>query len=113
MKKLTVSIALAAMSLAVQAQNMQAPASTELVAAAEVSRFVDHPYNCKQMLGGGDDGDLLPASYNNALDASLKAINAPADQAIARIHTRCVQRVSELNAQGVERVSDLSPRSLR
>jgi len=110
MKKLTVSIALAAMSLAVHAQNMQAPTSTELVAAAEVSRFVDHPYNCNQMLGGGDDGDLLPASYNVALDASLKAIKAPADQAIAKIRASCVQRVSALNSQ---RVSDLSSSNSR
>ena len=110
MNKLSVSIALAAMSLAVHAQNMQAPTSTDLVAAAEVARFVDHPYNCKQMLGGGDDGDLLPTSYNVALDASLKAINAPAEQAIAKIHARCVQRVSAMNS---ERVSELNQSNAR
>lgn len=113
MKKLTVSIALAAMSLAVHAQNMQASTGTDLVAAAEVSRFVGHPYNCKQMLGGSDADDQLPASYSVALDAALKEINAPVDQAIFQINARCVQRVSELNAQRVERVSDLNPRNLR
>jgi len=108
MKKLTVSIALAAMSLAVHAQNMQASTSTDLVAASEVASFVDHPYNCTQMLGGGNDGDVLPASYNIALDASLKAIHAPADQALARINALCAQRVSALNS---ERVSELNPRN--
>jgi hypothetical protein len=108
MKKLAVSLALAAMSLAVHAQNVEASISTDLVAASEVSRFVDHPYNCMHMLGGSDAGDQLPASYSIALDASLKEINAPTDQAIAQINARCTQRVSELNAQRVERVSDLS-----
>lgn len=99
MEKLAVSLALAAMSLAIHAQNMEAPASTDLVAASEVARFVSHPYNCVQMLGGGNDGDLLPASFNVALEASLKAIDAPVDQALARIHASCVQRVSGLSQQ--------------
>lgn len=108
MKKLTVSIALAAMSLAVHAQNMEAPASTDRGAASAVSRFVGHPYNCIQMLGGRDGGDQLPASYSVALDASLKEINAPVGQALARINALCAQRVSALNS---ERVSELSPRN--
>lgn len=106
MKKLTVSIALAAMSLAVHAQNMEAPIGTDLVAASEVLRFVDHPYNCQQMLGG-NDGDVLPAGYNIALDASLNAIQAPVRQALARIQAICAQRVSAMSS---ERVSELTPR---
>jgi len=109
MKKFTVSLALAAMSLAAHAQNMGAP--SELVASSAVARFVDHPYNCKQMLGGGNDGDLLPTSYNVALDASLTQINAPVDQAFAQMNARCTQRVSELNAPRVERVSELNQRN--
>ena len=105
MKKLSVSIALAAMSLAVHAQNVDAPTKPDLAATSAVSRFVDHPYNCKQMLGGGDDGDLLPTSYNVALDASLREINAPVEQALAQIHARCVRRV--------QRVSDLNRRDPR
>lgn len=110
MKKLTVSIALAAMSLAVQAQNMQAPTGTALVAAAEVASFVNHPYNCQQMLGGGNDGDLLPTSYNVALDASLNAIHAPVDQALARINALCTQRVSALNSERVSELNSLTSR---
>lgn len=99
MKKLLVSTALAAISFAAHAQNMGAPTQPDFAAASAVARFVDHPYNCKQMLGGGDDGDLLPTSFNVALDASLREINAPVDQALARIRAHCAQRV--------ERVSDL------
>jgi hypothetical protein len=102
MKKLTVSIALAAMSLAAQAQNMEARTRPDLAATSEVVRFVNHPYNCRQMLGGGDDGDLLPTSFNVALDASLNAINAPVDQALARIHALCAQRVSDLNRHSLK-----------
>lgn len=97
MKKITFSIALAAMALAAHAQNMEAAAPSDLVAASAVSRFVNHPYNCQQMLGGGDDGDTLPTSYNDALDASLKEIKAPVDQAFAQLNARCAQHVSELN----------------
>jgi hypothetical protein len=104
MNKLSVSIALAVLSVAAHAQNMGEPLGTDLVAASAVSRFVDHPYNCKQMLGGSDDGDLLPTSYGVALDASLNEIKAPVDQALARIYARCAQRV--------ERVSDLNRRGL-
>lgn len=102
MNKLTVSMALAAMALAAQAQNMEARTQPDLVATSEVARFVNHPYNCRQMLGGGDDGDLLPTSFNVALDASLREINAPVDQALARIHERCAQRVSDLNRHSLK-----------
>jgi len=97
MNKLTVSIALVAMALAAQAQNMEARTQSDLAATSEVARFVNHPYNCTQMLGGGDDGDQLPASYSVALDASLNTINAPVDQALTRIHALCARRVSDLN----------------
>ena len=110
MKKLTVSIALAAMSFVVHAQSVNAPAGGTLVAGSELSRFVDHPYNCAQMLGGGNDGDNLPASYNVALDATLKEINAPADQAFARIRANCGTRVSAMDSQ---QVSTLTQRDAR
>lgn len=102
MNKLTVSMALAAMALVAQAQDMEARTQPDLAATAEVARFVNHPYNCRQMLGGGDDGDLLPTSYNVALDASLNAINSPVDQALARINALCAQRVSELNRHSLK-----------
>jgi hypothetical protein len=105
MNKLAISIALAAMSLAAHAQSAEAPTTSDHVAAAAVSRFVDHPYNCKQMLGGSDDGDQLPSSYSAALDASLKEINTPVDQALTRIKASCAQRVNVLNW---ERVSKLN-----
>jgi hypothetical protein len=101
MKKIAVSLALSAIAFAAQAQNMDAPGSA-------VSSFVDQPYNCVQMLGGGNDGDTLPSSYNVALDASLKEIKAPVDQAFALLNARCAQRVSERQSQGVARVSELN-----
>jgi len=102
MKKIAVSLALSAIAFAAQAQNMDAPGSA-------VSRFVDQPYNCAQMLGGGNDGDTLSTSYNVALDASLKEIKAPVDQAFALLNARCAQRViSERQSQGVARVSELN-----
>lgn len=100
MKKIAVSLALSAIAFAAHAQSMDTPSA--------VSRFVDQPYNCAHMLGGGNDGDLLPSSYNVALDASLKEIKAPVDQAFALLNARCAQRVSLRPAQGVERVSELS-----
>jgi len=105
MKKIAVSLALSAIAFAAQAQNMDAPGSS----ASAVASFVNQPHNCMQMLGGGNDGDTLPTSYNVALDASLKEIKAPVDQAFALLNARCAQRVlSERPSQGVARVSELS-----
>jgi len=94
MKKIAVSIAFAAMAIGTHAQSMEtsAPSAT---AASAVASFVDQPYNCVQMLGGGNDGDTLSTSYNVALDASLKEINAPVDQAFAQLNARCAMRMSE------------------
>lgn len=108
MKKLAASLALAAMSLALHAQNMGAPAKPGFAATSAVSRFVGHPYYCKHLLSGGDDTELLPNSYSIALDASLKEINASVPQALARVHALCAQSVGALNS---ERVSDLNPRA--
>lgn len=102
MKKIAVSLALSAIAFVAHAQNMDTPGSSA------VSRFVDQPYNCAQMLGGGNDGDTLSSSYNVALDASLKEIKAPVDQAFALLNARCAQRVSERQVQGAQRVSELS-----
>lgn len=104
MKKIAVSLALSAIAFVAQAQNIDATGQS----ASAVSRFVDQPYNCAQMLGGGNDGDLLPSSYNVALDATLKEIKAPVDQAFALLNARCAQRVSERQVQGAQRVSELS-----
>jgi hypothetical protein len=95
MKTLSISITLAMMALTVHAQNNAVPAKSGVVATSEVSRFVDHPHNCAQMLGGGNDGDTLPAAYNVALNASLNEIGAPPKQAIAQIYLRCLQRMSD------------------
>jgi len=108
MKKLTVSIALAAMSLAVHAQNMEAPAKPDFAAASAVARFVGHPYYCKHLLSGGDDTELLPNSYSIALDASLKEINASVPQALARVNVLCAWHVNALSS---ERVSNLNQRA--
>lgn len=102
MKKIAVSLALSAIAFAAQAQSMDAPGSSA------VSSFVNQPYNCAQMLGGGNDGDTLSTSYNVALDASLKEINAPVDQAFALLNARCAQRVSERQVQRAQYVSELS-----
>ena len=110
MNKLSVSIALATMSLAAHAQNMDAPTKSDLAATSAVARFVGHPYYCKHLLSGGDDTELLPNSYSIALDASLKEINVSVPQALARVNALCAQSVSALNS---ERVSDLNPRSSR
>ncbi|MEQ1658379.1 MAG: hypothetical protein ABL896_06330 [Hylemonella sp.] len=99
MKKIAVSIAFAAMVIATHAQSMETPAPSAAASSA-VARFVDQPYNCMQMLGGGNDGDTLPTSYNVALDASLKEINAPVDQAFAQLNARCAMRVSDTSRVG-------------
>jgi len=109
MNKLSVSIALAAMSLAAHAQSMEAPTKPDLAATSAVARFVDHPYYCKHLLSGGDDTELLPNSYSLALDASLKEVNLTGYQALARINALCAQHVNALNS---ERVSDLNQRKL-
>jgi hypothetical protein len=105
MNKLIISIALAAMSLAAHAQSLEASTTLDLTATSAVSRFVDHPYYCKHLLSGGDDTELLPNSYSIALDASLKEINVPGYQALARINALCGQHVNALNS---ERVSKLN-----
>jgi hypothetical protein len=110
MNKLSVCIALAAMSFAAHAQNMAAPTKPDLTTTSAVSRFVGHPYYCKHLLSGGDDTELLPNSYSVALDASLKEINPSIPQALARINVLCAQSVGALNS---ERVSDLNQRNLR
>lgn len=102
MKKLSISFVLAVMALASHAQTAPAPAKSDRVAKSEVSRFVEHPYNCSQMMGGSDDGDTLPTSFNVALDASLNEIGTPAPQAMDQIVSLCMRntrtlRVSSLN----------------
>ena len=96
MKTLLISLAFVTTALASQAQTTLAPVPSEIVAGSEVTRFVNHPYNCTQMMGGSDDGDTLPASFNVALDASLKELATPAPQAMSRIHSLCVRKMSEL-----------------
>jgi hypothetical protein len=102
MKKLSISIAsgafmaLAMTTLNAHAQTPSEPVKPALTAKSEVLRFVEHPYNCSQLLGGGDDGDMLPNSFNVALEASLKELNAPAQQAMVQIKLRCMQRATVL-----------------
>ncbi len=98
MKKIAVSLALSALAFTAHAQSIGT--------GSAVASFVNQPYNCAQMLGGGNDGDTLPSNYNVALDASLKEINAPVDQAFALLNARCAQRVSQ--SQDFARVSELS-----
>jgi hypothetical protein len=90
------SIALAMTALTAQAQNYAEPVKPVLVGKSEVLRFVEHPYNCSQMLGGTDHGDMLPDSFNVALEASMKEIDAPAQQAMVQIKLRCMQRMTDL-----------------
>ncbi len=110
MKKIALSLGLATLAFAAHAQSAEVSATTS---ASAVASFVNHPYNCTQMMGGGNDGDLLPASYNTALDASLREINAPVDQAFALLNARCAQRVAELRAQRGQQVSTLDRSSAR
>lgn len=106
MKKIALSLGLAALAFAAHAQSAEVSAS-DRAATSAVAGFVNHPYHCSQMMGGGNDGDLLPASYNAALDASLREINAPVDQAFALLNARCAKRVAELRAQRGQQVSTL------
>ncbi len=108
MKKIAVSLAFAATAFAAHAQSMEAPGQSASDTPSAVSRFVEQPYNCTQMLGGGNDGDLLPTSYNVALDASLKEIKAPVAQAFALLNARCAQRLGARPSQGAQRVSELN-----
>ena len=110
MKKLTVSIALAAMSLAVHAQNMDAPTKPDFSAISAVSLFVEHPDYCKHLLSRADDTELLPNGYSAGLDASLTEINVSVTQALVRINVLCARRVSALNSQ---QVSTLAQRDAR
>lgn len=96
MKKLSIPFVLVVMALASHAQTAPAPVKADLVAKSEVSRFLDHPYNCSQMMGGTDDGDTLPTSFNVALDASLNEIGAPAPQAMDQIYSLCVRNMRAL-----------------
>jgi hypothetical protein len=98
MKKLSVAISIAALALVAQAQNNTAPINSGLIATSEVSRFVGNSHNCDIMLGVGHDGDVLPAAYSVALNASLNEINAPADQAIAKIYASCTQHQHDLKS---------------
>jgi hypothetical protein len=92
MDKLFVSIALAAMSLAAHAQNMDAPAKPDLATRSAVLRFVGHPDYCKHLLSGGHGTALLPNNYSAALDASLNELNGPVSRARAQIKVFCALR---------------------
>lgn len=92
MDKLSVSIALAAMSLAAHAHNMDAPTKPDLAARSAVLRFVGHPYYCRHLLSGGDDTEPLPNSYSVALDASLNEINVSVSRALAQMNVLCALR---------------------
>jgi hypothetical protein len=108
MKKIVVSLALTAIAFAAQAQSMGVSLQSAAPVPSAVSNFLDQPDNCRHMLGGSNDGDLLPSSYNVALDASLREINAPVEQAFALLNARCAQRLSARQAPSVQRVTELS-----
>ena len=113
MKKLSVSVALVVMALTAQAQDSAVINKSDLNTTSAVSRFVQHPYNCQQMLGGGNDGDLLPASFSVAQNASLNDSGIPAEQTLALIQARCVQQVSAQGQQNpMQQVSALDRRNL-
>jgi hypothetical protein len=101
MKKLSISFVLVVMALASHAQTTPAPDRADLLATSAVARFVEHPYNCSQMMGGRDDGDTLPTSFNVALDASLNEIGAPAPQAMDQLLSLCARSMGALTVSSL------------
>lgn len=96
MKKLFTALFLFAGALALFVLNDTLPLPSVAASQDAVSRFVNHPSHCDQLLGQGLGGDTANPAMHTALEAALDATRLPADQAIGRINNQCKERAGEL-----------------
>lgn len=74
--------------------NDKLPFQSASASQDDVSRFINHPGHCGQLLGRGLGGDTPHPDMHTALEAALDATGLAAAQAIRQINARCSERLS-------------------